>query len=126
MILEEPIRGLPAPSSFPDGVASKSPHNLFLTASGYYGIIGGVALFLIYMSTFKNALQAARDIKNSALMGYRRWLFILVSANIGVIGHGLFHNASILLGEMRAWIWIGSLWGVLMFLRRKTVSGQDG
>jgi len=48
-------------------------------------------------------------------------LVLAIGAIIALFVHSWFHNASILLGEMREWIWFGFAQGLLGNVRRAAI-----
>lgn len=85
------------------------PHNLFLTTGVYYGILAAVGLLGFYGSLFYKGMLSLRDHFRSHQNIRAYWVLILLGANIAVFIHSWFHNASIAMGEMRNWLWIGFL-----------------
>ncbi len=90
-----------------------APHNFLLTISIFYGLPAAFATLLLYLLFVKMAFSAATE---SFKMGYRDkaiFLYQLVGANLALFIHGWFHNASIVMGEMRSWIWLGFIMGLV-------------
>jgi len=83
------------------------PHNLFLTTSLHFGILGGVSLVLFYFSIIRENIIKLNNSSHSTPI--KVFIIILIATNIAIITHSLFHNANIILGEMRNWVWIGAL-----------------
>lgn len=86
------------------------PHNLFLTTSLHFGILGGISLIIFYSSIFIESIKKLKICKNGEFS--KTLIIILLATNIAIVIHSFFHNANIVLGEMRNWVWIGALIGV--------------
>ncbi len=76
-----------------------SPHNIFLNAFIYGGLIGGLILIILYFSQLHLAYRLLRN-KHKASISI---MFIALSLN------SLLHNNSILTGDLLVWI----LWGAV-------------
>ncbi len=87
--------------------AGYDPHNAFLTLAVHYGIPAAVILGVIYVSLIFSGRQAARYFRSSGCEYEACLLWVVLAACMAVLIHGMFHNASIALGEMRNWYWIG-------------------
>lgn len=85
------------------------PHNILLTTALFYGIPAAIALFSIYVSPFLKLPKIFRSSNTVA----KKWFIAFFSANLAVFIHSWFHNASILFGEMRNWIWLGGMLGLM-------------
>ncbi len=85
------------------------PHNLFLTVGLYYGAPGIAALGIFYWVLIGQALGVLRRARSRDQQNLSVWAMVLLVANAGLLIHASFHNASIFIGEMRGWIWIGAL-----------------
>ena len=85
------------------------PHNLFLSIGLRYGVPGIIALGVIYYVLINRAVIVLRRIHPSSKPRISVLVVIFLVANVGLLVHAFFHNASILAGEMRGWIWIGVL-----------------
>ncbi|MFH1118146.1 MAG: O-antigen ligase family protein [Pseudomonadota bacterium] len=88
-----------------------SPHNLLLSCGLSYGPFGSLGLILIYASAFVRGLRALRLFRRDHRSVDAAWVLVLMAANAAVLSHCWFHNASIALGEMRNWLWLGFLAG---------------
>lgn len=86
-----------------------SPHNLLLTIGISYGPSAMLALFVLYVTAFRDGLRASSFLKNAGHVTSALLIIVLLAANIAIVAHSWFHNASIALGEMRNWVWLGFL-----------------
>lgn len=86
-----------------------APHNLFLTTGMAYGPLAMVALFILYASMLFNGLKVFRRMAHDGDIQLAVWVLVLIAANVAVLIHSWFHNASIAVGEMRSWLWVGLL-----------------
>ena len=94
------------------------PHNIFMTAALFYGVISAISLLAFFVVT---VTQAYKCLKNYGKRAYREDVILLslvIGAIAALITHSWFHNASILMGEMRGWIWFGFAQGLLSNMRR--------
>lgn len=82
-----------------------APHNAFMSAGVRYGWIGPVALLLLYFWPARQMLALARNRRLPD--GVQTYSAALLGALIATAVHMSFHNASIVLGEMRSWVYIG-------------------
>jgi len=90
------------------GVVIK-PHNIFLTTSVYYGPLAGIAFIIMY---FSGLLKGRRAYLNNLSFGHEREAclsLLLFVANLSILSHSWFHNNSLVMGEMRNWLWYGFL-----------------
>jgi len=86
---------------------SIAPHNMFLTVGWTTGWIGLGSLVAIYFYCLTRSFRSARS---TGLPPPIRLLQVALFAGIvALLIHGTFHNASILLGEMRNWFYFGLL-----------------
>lgn len=97
------------------------PHNILLTTALFYGIPAAIALFSIYVSPFFKLPIVLRS-KNPIA---KKWFVAFFSANLAVFIHSWFHNASILFGEMRNWIWLGGMLGLISMIMYGTTTGNS-
>lgn len=81
-----------------------NPHNAFMTTSVNFGWIPGIVLLLLYLYP---AALLLRSYRRAASPESRLWASAALGAIAGFAIHSSFHNSSILIGEMRNWIWIG-------------------
>jgi hypothetical protein len=86
-----------------------APHNLILTTGVAFGPIAAVALIVLYGTILNAGRKRFSLLYLSSNYVEAFWVLILIAANISIIGHSWFHNASIAVGEMRNWIWLGML-----------------
>jgi hypothetical protein len=98
------------------------PHNFILTAALHYGVITAVSLLLFYCLMFKQFFLAIIKNKNDL---YASYLIILSAINIAYICHCWFHNASIVLGEMRVWVWVGLNMGLIRLVEKKWIVKKE-
>jgi len=85
------------------------PHNLFLTVGLYYGAPGIAALGIFYWVLIGQAIGVLRRTRLRDQHNLSVLVMVLLATNAGLLIHASFHNASIFIGEMRGWIWIGAL-----------------
>lgn len=85
------------------------PHNFLLTTGIAYGPVAAVALCLLYSSALRDARRSFISLRRSGRARQALWVVLLTAANVAILGHSWFHNASIAMGEMRNWLWLGLL-----------------
>lgn len=100
------------------------PHNLFLSIGLYYGLPGIMVLGVIYFVLIGKAIVVLRGVRSSNIEMVSVLVVIFLVANVGLLIHASFHNASILAGEMRGWIWIGAL-GILSKMQEEQNGCND-
>ena len=86
-----------------------APHNLLLTTGISYGPLAALSLFILYATAFRYGRRAFIKLGR---LNHRRaafWILLMISVNVAIVAHSWFHNASIALGDMRNWFWIGLL-----------------
>ncbi len=86
-----------------------APHNLLLTTGVSYGPVAAVALFFLYFSAFRDARRAFVAFQHQGCSRESLWVVLLIAVNVAIFTHSWFHNASIAMGEMRNWLWVGLL-----------------
>lgn len=86
-----------------------APHNLLLTTGLAFGPIAALALVVLYGTSLVSGLRSFRSWWDVGQISQALWLLALVAANAAIIAHSWFHNASIAMGEMRNWLWLGLL-----------------
>jgi len=86
-----------------------APHNLFLTTGVTYGLLAALSLLFFYGSIFINGMRTYSKLRQSGNTRAALWILLLISVNLAIFIHSFFHNASIAIGEMRNWLWIGAL-----------------
>lgn len=86
-----------------------APHNLLLTTGVSYGPLAMLALLTLYWSALRKAMRSLRAARRHGNFGQAAWILLFITANLAVITHSWFHNASIAMGEMRNWLWLGFL-----------------
>tara|TARA_B110000879_G_scaffold202769_1_gene279544 strand:- start:2741 stop:4048 length:1308 start_codon:yes stop_codon:yes gene_type:complete len=93
------------------------PHNFIMTTMLYFGIPAGLSLLGIYLAViYKGAKTASLIMYGSVLDNTKAVLLLcLVSSNVALIIHAWFHNANLVVGEMRGWFWIGAVLGLAYF-----------
>ncbi len=99
-------------SEIVDSFMSRSiiaPHNLFLTTGMEYGLIAMLAFIFLYVSLFVSGLKGFRQFAKKGEIISAVWVLVFIAANIAVFVHSWFHNASLAVGEMRNWLWVGLL-----------------
>ncbi|MBX3303398.1 MAG: hypothetical protein KF693_14385 [Nitrospira sp.] len=89
--------------------AGYEPHNLFLTVGLYYGVLGVVALGVFYWVLISQAVGVVGRARSRDQESLSVLAIVFLIANVGLLIHASFHNASIFAGEMRGWIWVGAL-----------------
>ncbi len=94
------------------------PHNVFLTSAIFYGVFASLALFIFYIVTLGQTYLGIKRFSRKAYKEDSILLILTMGAIIALITHSWFHNASIILGEMRGWIWFGFSQGLLNNMRR--------
>ena len=102
------------------------PHNLFLTTGIYYGIPAALGLLFLYLSIFINGLKAIKRAfyRGNIVDGY--WIISLFIANLAIFVYSWFHNASIAMGEMRNWLWLGLIiWESRSILCEDSIKGSE-
>lgn len=93
---------------------SIAPHNAFLTAGVELGWAAIFVLALIYFNCWRNGRRALRL---AADPGPRVLVVALLACIPAILVHMSFHNASLLQGEMRNWLYLGMLSGFAVHLR---------
>jgi hypothetical protein len=88
-----------------------APHNLFLTTGMAYGPLAALSLLFLYASMLWSALRSFRWFVKKKDVVSAVWVSVFIAANIAVMTHSWFHNASLAVGEMRSWLWVGLLLG---------------
>lgn len=86
-----------------------APHNAPLTVAYTFGWLPAAALLVIWVSPSRSAVQLWRD--RGLSLGDRRMMLAFGAAMAAMIVHGLFHNASPILGEVRGWLIPGIIAG---------------
>jgi hypothetical protein len=86
-----------------------APHNLVLTTGLSYGPMAMLALLTLYWSALLRGMRSLRVTRRRGNFGQAAWILLFIAANLAVITHSWFHNASIAMGEMRNWLWLGLL-----------------
>lgn len=86
-----------------------APHNLFLTTGMAYGPLAVLALLFLYASMLGGGLKSVRYYAEKGDVVSAVWVLVFIAANVAVLVHSWFHNASIAVGEMRSWLWVGLL-----------------
>jgi hypothetical protein len=92
-----------------------APHHFLLTTGITYGVVAMLALLVLYLTALWKGYRSLLLFHRSGQMVEALWVTLLISANLAVIGHSWFHNASIAMGEMRNWLWLGLLLTVSKF-----------
>ena len=100
------------------GNAGYDPHNIFLTIALFYGFFAVFGLFAFYIVTIVQAYLGLKRYGKNAVREDVILLVLAIGAISALLVHSWFHNASILLGEMRGWIWFGLAQGLLGNVRR--------
>ena len=97
------------------------PHNFILTTMLFYGIPAGLSLLFIYVVVIYKGIHALKIIVRRTPDNINSVLLIaLVSANIALVIHAWFHNANLVMGEMRGWFWLGGVLGLAYFNKMKS------
>ena len=91
-----------------------APHNAFLTAGVEFGWAAVFVLALIYFSCWRHGRRALRLAPDP---GPRVLVAALLACIPALLVHMSFHNASLLQGEMRNWLYLGMLTGFAVHLR---------
>ena len=91
----------------------QDPHNWVLTTGLILGIPGMIALLGFVISMLWRASRAIKTFRMSGDSRAAVLTLLFLSANVALLVHAWFHNASILLGEMRGWLWVGALMGLI-------------
>jgi hypothetical protein len=86
----------------------QEPHNIFLTSALAFGLPAAAAQMILYLSICVRSIKELRSWKEHVPNHLLFLLSALLAANAAVFVHMWFHNASLLLGEMRNWFWLGS------------------
>ena len=86
-----------------------SPHNLLLTTGISYGPLAMLALAVLYITALYDSRRAFLALKHAKDSTAASWILLLIAVNVSIIAHSWFHNASIAIGEMRNWLWLGLL-----------------
>lgn len=99
---------------------SIAPHNAFLSVGVQYGWVGAVVVLVMYVHALRqaSALSRLRSIPD----GSRVLAAGILSATIALLVHMSFHNASIVMGEMRNWLYLGLLIGLCEMSRRRLLT----
>ena len=103
------------------GNAGYDPHNIFLTVAIFYGFFGAFGLLSFYVVTIFQGYLGLKRYGKNAVREDVILLVLAIGAIIALFVHSWFHNASILLGEMRGWIWFGFAQGLLGNVRRAAI-----
>lgn len=91
----------------------KDPHNIFLSALLYGGLLGFVIILIILTLQFIAGTQFLRKQNNTISVGH-----ICLFAYAVYIGNALFHNHSIVNGSCTAWL----LWASFVTLSTRLIS----
>jgi len=95
-----------------------APHNLFLTTGVSFGPLAALALGVLYWTALRNGRSSLVTLYRMGHIGNALWVLCLLAANIAIITHSWFHNASIGMGEMRNWLWLGLLQSNVQIIKR--------
>jgi hypothetical protein len=91
------------------GTAVVSPHNLLLTTGVSFGPFAALALGVLYWVALRDGKIALKISYHQGDLLNAFWVLLFLVANVAIITHSWFHNASIAMGEMRNWLWFGLL-----------------
>jgi len=86
-----------------------APHNIILSTGITLGPLAAAALVALYGSCLIMGIRGLRAFRSAGHKGEAFWISVFLAVNIAIITHSWFHNASIAMGEMRNWLWVGLL-----------------
>jgi hypothetical protein len=89
------------------------PHNWFLTAAINYGITAAICLALFIVSLYAKGIRYLHSQRVGRLNADGVYIVGCLAALTALLVHSWFHNASLVLGEMRGWIWVGLIAGAM-------------
>ena len=98
--------GLNLPTEVFERAIEIAPHNGILTAGVRYGWAGVACLAVLYLGAIRRGKVALAAFRQTELEGLVRAAVCAIAA---VLVHSWFHNASLLVGEMRNWAPVGLL-----------------
>ena len=92
-----------------------APHNILLTTAVFFGIPAALALIAFYIVLFAQGIKFVRIFHREGKATEAAFTLILLAVSVGILPHTFFHNANIILGEMRGWFWIGAFLGFIQY-----------
>lgn len=101
--------------------AGYAPHNFILTTSLFYGLPAALSVLLIYLITLTKSISLSLSLNKLKLYTHSYLILLVSLSNFSILIHSLFHNANIVMGEMRCWFWIGLNLGMIYYFKKQVI-----